>query len=174
MANYAPSTRARIADIITGMRVETSVLNAADYLKTGPTATEDIFNVYGRIKVMQLFMEVITLLGAQACVMFYTYTSDTPGETVQPISAVSATMASMVRGERHLCLGTTVATACVVDSVAPGISQLIMKEKLILGANGGFGNIGINTATATVLTGTIRFSLFYVPMSDGAYATNVV
>ena len=174
MANYAPSTRARIADCITGMRVETGVLDAADYLKTGPTATEDIFNVYGRIKVMQLFMEVVTVFGNQACVMYYTYTSDTPGETVQPISAVSGTMALMIQGERHLCLGTSVATACVVDSAAQGISQLIMKEKLILGAKGGFGNIGINTATATVATGTIKFSLFYVPMSDGAYATNVV
>ena len=156
------------------MRVDTGILDAATYLLTGPTATEDIFNVYGRIKVMQLFMEVITVLDAQATVMFYTYTSDTPAETVQPISAVSATMTGMIRGERHICIGTTVGTACVVDSVAPGISQLIMKEKLILGANGGSGNIGINTATASMTSGTIRFSLFYVPMSDGAYATNVV
>ena len=172
MANYAPSTRARIADLITGMRVDTSILDASDYLKNA-TATEDIFNVYGRIKVMQLFMEVITLLDTKATVMYYTYTSDTPAETVQPISVVSATMSAMKPGARHVCLGTTVATACVIDA-NHGFSPLIMKEKLILGANEGVGNIGINTTTADMLSGTIRFSLFYVPMSDGAYATNVV
>jgi hypothetical protein len=173
MANYAPSTRARISDLITGMRVDTSVLNAVDYLITGPTATEAIFNVYGRIKVMHLFMEVITSLGNQACVMYYTYTSATPAETVQPISSVGASMALYLRGGRYSCIGITVAQATLIDA-QEGISPVIMKEKMILGAKGGTGTIGINTATVTVLTGTIRFSLFYVPMSDGAYATNVV
>jgi hypothetical protein len=173
MANYAPSTRARISDLITGMRVDTNVLAGATYLLTGPTATEDVFNVFGRIKIMQLFMEVITDLGNQACVMFYTYTSATPTITVQPISAVGASMALLLRGGRYFCTGTTVATACVVDA-EEGISPVVMKEKMIIGLKGGVGTIGINTATVSILTGTVRFSLFYVPMSDGAYATNVL
>ena len=173
MVNYAPSTRARIADLITGMRVDTAVLASADYLKTGPTATEAIFNVGGRIKIMQLFMEVITDLSAQACVMFYTYTSTTPSIGVQPISVVSASMSGMLRGARHICVGLTAGTACVIDAQT-GISPAIMTEKMIIGIKDGVGSIGINTATVTVLTGTVRFSLFYVPMSDGAYATNVV
>ena len=173
MANYAPSTRARISDLITGMRVDTAVLSAVDYLKTGPTATEAIFNVGGRIKIMQLFMEVITDLSAQACVMFYTYTSTTPSIGVQPISVVSASMSGMLRGARHICVGLTAGTACVIDAQT-GISPAIMTEKMIIGIKDGVGSIGINTATVTVLTGTVRFSLFYVPMSDGAYATNVV
>ena len=173
MANYAPSTRARIADLITGMRVDTGVLASATYLKTGPTSTEGIFNIYGRIKVMQLFMEVITDLSAQACVMYYTATFSTPAETVVPISAVGGSMSGAVRGTRYTCIGTSVGTACIIDPEA-AITDTVMKEKLILGAKGSVGQIGINTATATVLTGTVRFSLFYVPMSDGAYATNVV
>ena len=173
MANYAPSTRARIADLVTGMRVDTGTLAAATYLATGPTATERIFDVYGRIKIMQLFMEVISDLGAGACVMYYTYTATTPSITVQPISAVGASMASKKRGFRHFCTGVTVATACVIDA-QPGISPVIMKEKLIIGLKGATGKIGINTATATIATGTVRFSLFYVPMSDGAYATSYV
>ena len=173
MANYAPSTRARISDLITGMRVDTGVLASATYLATGPTATERIFDFHGRIKIMQLFMEVVTDLSAQACVMYYSYTSTTPVITVQPISAVGASMASKKRGFRYFCTGVTTATACTVDA-QPGISPVIMKEKLIIGLKGGIGKIGINTATATVATGTVRFSLFYVPMSDGAYATSYV
>jgi hypothetical protein len=49
-----------------------------------------------------------------------------------------------------------------------------MKEKMIIGLKGGVGTIGINTATVSITSGTVRFSLFYVPMSDGAYATNVL
>jgi len=173
MANYAPSTRARIADCITGMRVETGVLASATYLATGPTSTEGIFNIYGRIKVMQLFMEVITDLSAQACVLYYTATFSTPAETVQPICAVSGSLSGAVRGTRCTCIGVTVATACIVDPEA-AVTDSIMIEKMILGSKGSVGQIGINTATATVLTGTVRFVLFYVPMSDGAYATNVV
>jgi len=173
MANYAPSTRARISDLITGMRVDTGVLAGTTYLLTGPTATEKIFNVYGRIKIMQLFMEVITDLSNHACVMYYTYTSSTPVITVQPISAVGGSMALLLRGGRYLCTGVTVATACTVDD-EDGISPVIMKEKLIVGLKDGVGTIGINTATASITSGTVRFSLFYVPMSDGAYATNVV
>ncbi len=173
MANYAPSTRARISDLITGMRVDTAVLLANSYMITGPTATEAIFNVYGRIKVMHLFFEVITTLSGQATVLYYTYTSATPAETVQPISSVGASMSGAVRGIRYSCIGITVGQATLIDAQA-GISPVIMKEKMILGAFEGVGTIGINTATATIATGTVRFSLFYVPVSDGAYATNVV
>jgi hypothetical protein len=173
MANYAPSTRARIADIITGMRVDTAVLSANSYMITGPTSTEGIFNIYGRIKVMHLFFEVITDLSAQACVLYFTATFSTPAETVQPISSVGASMSGLLRGGRYSCIGITAAQATLIDA-QEGISPVIMKEKMILGAKGGTGQIGINTATATIATGTIRFSLFYVPMSDGAYATNAV
>ena len=172
MANYAPSTRARISDLITGMRVDTGVLAGATYLLTGDNKTQ-MFNVIGRIKIMQLFMEVITDLSNSACVMYYNYTSTTPVIIVQPISAVGASMASKKRGFRYFCTGVTTATACVVDA-QPGISPVIMKEKLIIGLKDGVGTIGINTATASVTSGTVRFSLFYVPMSDGAYATNIL
>jgi hypothetical protein len=171
--NYAPSTRARIADMNAGMRVETNILAAASYWLTGNTNTQ-LFNVIGRIKVMQLFSEVITDLGAQACDCFYTYTSTTPTITVQPISATNAgDMGSTLRGGRHICVGTTVATACLIDA-QEGISPAIMKEKMIIGLKGGVGTIGMDTATASLLSGTIRVVMFYVPASDGAYATNIL
>jgi hypothetical protein len=173
MGNYAPSTRARIADLITGMRVETAALDAATYWKTGNTNTQ-LFNVGGRIKVMQLFSEIITDVDAQDVDCFYTYTQTTPSITVQPISATNAgSMTGMVRGGRHLCVGTTVATACLIDA-QEGLSPAIMKEKMILGLKGGVGTIGMDTATDTFTSGTIRVVLFYVPASDGAYATNIL
>ena len=173
MANYAPSTRARISDLITGMRVETGVLAAATYWLTGNTNTQ-LFNVIGRIKIMQLFSEIITDVDAKAVDCFYTYTSTTPSITVQPISAVNAgSMTGMKRGARHTCVGVTVATACVIDTQT-AISPVIMKEKLIIGLKNGVGTIGMDTAAASFASGTIRVVLFYVPMSDGAYATNIL
>jgi len=44
MANYNPSTIARIGDLVNGIRVDTSALAAATYMLTGPTQTE-IFDV---------------------------------------------------------------------------------------------------------------------------------
>ena len=173
MTNYAPSTRARVADLITGMRVETSTLAAATYLLTGNTNTQ-MFNVIGRIKIMQLYLEVVTDLSGTATDCFYTYTSTTPSIAVQPIGATNAaSMTGMKLGARHICTGVTVATGAVIDAQA-GISPVIMKEKMIIGLKGGVGTIGIDTATESMTSGTFKIILHYVPMSDGAYATNIL
>jgi hypothetical protein len=173
MANYAPSTRARIADCITGMRVETNTLAAATYLLTGPTATNGIFNVIGRVKIMQLYLEVVTLLDSKATLMFFTHTGTTPSYGPDPIDAVCGTMTAMAVGARVMCRGTTVATACLVD-VQDSLSPSIMIEKVIIGIKGGIGTIGINTADASMTSGTFKIILHYVPMSDGAYVTNIL
>ena len=172
MANYAPSTRARIADLITGMKVETGTLAAATYLLTGNKNTQ-MFNIIGRVKVMQMYLEVITVLDTKATVLFFTYTSTTPTITVQPINAVCATMSGMKQGARLTCLGTTVATAAVIDAQT-AITPAIMIEKQIIGLKDGTGTIGIDTATASMTSGTFKIIMHYVPASDGAYVTNIL
>ena len=173
MANYAPSTRARISDLIQGMRVDTGVLAASVYLLTGNTNTQ-MFNITGRIKIMQLYLEVITVLDAQLTDMFYTYTSTTPTITVQPISATNVgSMTGMLRGARHVCAGVTAGAACIIDTQT-AITDVPMTEKLIIGLKGAVGTIGIDTATASMTSGTFQISIHYVPMSDGAYVTNIL
>ena len=57
MANYAPSTRARIADLMVGMRVETGTFSCLTYLHQDQW---EIFNVFGRIQILNLFCEIVT------------------------------------------------------------------------------------------------------------------
>ena len=173
MPNYSPSTIARIGDLTNGIRVDTSNLAGATYLLTGNTQTE-IFNVYGRIKLHNLFGEVTTVFSNHACVLYYTFTSSTPVIGVQPISSVGASMAQLAVGERISWVGGAVATA-VVLTATPGISDINVTPHILggvtsAGANN-VGSIGILTATASLTSGTVRFSCFYTPMSDGAYVT---
>ena len=169
MANYQPSTIQAIGDIQRGVIVETSVLANATYLLTGDNQTE-IFNVYGRIMLTQLFCEAITAFGAQATTMYYNFTSTTPAVAVQPISAASGSLSGLAQGLRHVFVGGAVATACVITATA-GVSDVICVNPQIIGTKSGVATIGILTAAASQLSGTCQFACCYVPMSDGAYVT---
>lgn len=169
MGNVQVSTREMVGLIHTGVVVETSVLANATYLLTDDTQNE-IFNVYGRVQINQLFCEAITEFGAQATVMYYNFTSTTPAVAVQPMSAVSASMSGLAQGLRHVSVGGAVASACVVTATA-GISDVISVAPQIIGTKSGVGSIGILTATASQLSGTCQFVVSYVPFSDGAYIT---
>lgn len=166
--NYNPSTIARIGDLTNGIRVDTSSMAAATYLLIGDTQTE-IFNVYGRVRIHSLFGEVTTILDAQATVIYYNFTSTSPVIAVQPISSVSGSLSSLAVGERIMWVGGAVATAVVLTATA-GISD-INPAPQIVGTVGGTGTIGILTATASMTSGALTFSIFYTPMSDGAYVT---
>jgi len=168
--NYNPSTIARIGDLVNGIRVDTSALAAATYMLTGPTQTE-IFNVYGRIKIHELFGEVAAAaFSNHACVLYYTYTSTSPVIAVAALSAASASLAQLAIGERIAWIGGAVATATVITAT-PGITD-VARGSQIVGVNSGVGTIGINTATASITgNATVTFSIFYTPMSDGAYVT---
>ena len=169
--NYNPSTIARIGDLVNGIRVDTSALAAATYFLTGGTQTE-LFNVYGRVKIHNLFGEVLVQLSAHACVLYYNFTSSSPVIAVQPISAVCGSMSGLAVGERIWWVGGAVATA-VVLTATPGISDINVTPQVV-GTIGGTGTIGINTATASHDAGSVKFSIFYTPMSDGAYVTAVL
>lgn len=168
MANYNPSTIARIGDLVNGIQVDTSTVAAASYFKTGNTQTE-LFNVYGRVRIHSLFGEVTVVLSDHACVVYYNFTSTDPVIAVQPISSASATLAKLAVGERISWVGGAVGTA-VVLTATPGISD-INPAPQIVGTAGGTGSIGMLTAAASLTSGNVKFSCFYTPMSDGAYVT---
>jgi len=171
MPNYNPSTIARIGDLVNGIRVDTSTMLAATYLLTGNTQTE-LFNVYGRIKIHELFGEVKVVFSNNATTLYYNWTSTTPVIAVQPISAACSTMAQLAVGERISWIGGAVATA-VVLTATPGITD-VARNSQIVGTDGGVGSIGILTASASMSSGSVMFSIFYTPMSDGAYVTAAV
>jgi hypothetical protein len=170
MANYNASTIARIGDLVNGIRVDTSGLAAATYFLTGGTQTE-LFNIYGRVKIHELFGEVSgAAFSNNACVLKYTLTMSSPVIAVADIQSVSASLAQLAIGERISWIGGAVANAVVITG--PPACTDVARTPQILGVNAGVGTIGINTATASI-TGlaVVTFSVFYTPMSDGAYIT---
>lgn len=165
--HYTASTRDRIGDLVTGMRVDTSVLAGGTYFDQ---ADWNIFNVFGRIMIMEMYLEVVTLMGAEATTLFFTYTSSTPVIGVKPFSTVSLdTLANADVGARMNFVGGAL-TGVATLSATECIGDEHCADPIMVGMESGIGTIGIDTVVAGA-TGTVRFSIHYVPMSDGAYVT---
>jgi hypothetical protein len=165
MPNYNPSTIGRIADIHAGIRVETSVFANLTYFHQDQW---EIFKIYGRIWVRQLFIEAITDNGAGATQLLFNCTFTTPVIAVNSICAKCASIAAMVRGVRVVWLGGAVLTAAVITDGA-GVSDVLPDAGQILGGEGFIGTIGMLTSDADAASGTSKAVIFYVPLSDGAY-----
>lgn len=169
MASFNPSTIEMVGHLMNGIRVDTSSLAAATYFHQNQS---EIFNVYGRIKIHNLFGEVTTVISNNAATLLYNWTSSSPVIAVQPLSGACGTMAQLAVGERIWWVGGAVATA-VVLTATPGISDINTTPQVV-GTIGGTGTIGILTAAADCSSGAVTFSIFYTPMSDGAYVTAAV
>jgi hypothetical protein len=162
--NYNPSTIARIGDLINGVRVSTSALAAETYFHQNQT---EIFNVYGRVRIHLLFGEVTEAISNNVATVLYNFTSSDPVIAVQPLSAASASVAQLAVGERIMWVGGAVATA-VVLTATPGISDINAAPQIV-GTDGGTGTIGIKAEAADCTDGTVKFTVCYTPLSDGAY-----
>ena len=172
MANYAPSTRERIADLVAGMRVQTGVFAANTYINhVTNTGQFELFNVHGRILLMHLYIEAITVFGAGAAVVSFTYTSSSPVIAVQEICDASASVAALPQGGRIVWPGGVVATLATITPGA-GVSDYTPPgNPHYIGTQGGTGTIGMLTATATPASGTAQAFMNYVPLENGAYVT---
>jgi hypothetical protein len=165
--NYNPSTIARIADIYSGIRVDTGSLTAATYFVLD-TQTE-LFDVKGRVYISQLMMEVTAAFDANATQMLFNCTFTTPVLVANPMCAKCASLASAAQGLRVVWVGGAVATAAVITDSA-GLSDVIPSKGHIVGGKNFVGTIGMLASDATqAATGAAFASIFYVPMSDGAY-----
>jgi hypothetical protein len=175
MANYAPSTRARIADLVLGMHVKTTdaILAAANFTTGGTNTT--MFNVYGRIGIRQLFIELTAAADVNATQVAFYCTFTTPTIALNLMGAKCASIASLGAHGRIVHVGGAVATAAIITDSA-GLTDVDMAGKMtIIGgetAAGGntVGVIGMQASDATQ-AGTITATghIWYVPMSDGAY-----
>jgi hypothetical protein len=172
MANYAPSTRERISDLVAGMRVQTGVFDANTYLNhVTNTGQFELFNVSGRILLMHLYIEVTTVLGAGAAVVSFTYTSSSPTIAVAEICDASASIATLAEGGRIVWPGGIVATLATITPSA-GISDYTPPgNPHYIGTQGGTGTIGMLTATATPASGAAQAFMNYVPLEVGASVT---
>ena len=179
MGNYAPSTRARIADLIMGMHVKTTdgVLVAANFTATAQT---ELFTIVGRIGVLQLFIELTAAADANATVVMFNATFTTPVIALNALSIDSASIASLVAHQRITLVGDAVGTALTLTD-GPGVtdvnmdgSYMILGGETAAGANT-VGTIGMLASTATqAATISATAHLFYIPMSAGAYAVALV
>ena len=176
MGNYAPSTRARIADLNLGMHVKTTdgVLVAANFTTGGTNTT--LFNIVGRIAVAQLFIELTSAADANLTqVAFYT-TFTTPVIALNLMCAKCASIASAGAHTRITFVGGAVGTAAVLTDSA-GLTDVetagkihILGGETAAGANT-VGVIGMQASDATqAATISATGHLWYLPMSDGAYA----
>jgi hypothetical protein len=177
MANYAPSTRARIADLITGMHVKTTdgVLVAANFTDTVQT---ELFTIVGRLAITKLFIEITSAADAQITQVQFNCTFTTPTIAVNAMGAACASIASLGAHTRIWHAGGAVATAAILTDSA-GLTDIACAEQVVggetaAGANTA-GTIGMLVSGATqLLTISATAHLYYYPMSEGAYASALV
>jgi len=154
--NYNPSTQSRIADINLGIRVDKAAIAIAGI------STKDIFTVVGgRVLVRALIGEVTVAIQAQANAAKF---RSTP--TVGAVADMCATgeTNNMAVGGMISLPGTSIATAAhVTSTTAVGAVPACNTAGIIVPA----GTIGFNTAADN--TGSMKFTLWYVPLDDGAY-----
>ncbi|HUW92680.1 MAG TPA: hypothetical protein VMV74_05920 [Bacteroidales bacterium] len=164
-----------MGDLAHGMRIQTSVVANATYLDQ---VQYEIFNVYGRILVKQLYCEAITVFGAQGTTLLFNATFTVPAVAVQPMTGASAALTSLAQGNRAVYVGGAVASAPVITG-GGGVSDVICQDPQIIGSATiagvmGVGTIGILTAAASQLSGTCQFVMYWAPMEDGSYVTAIL
>jgi len=172
MSNYNPNTLNRIGSITTGVHVKTGVLNNSAYLTSGDP-THSLFNVYGRIRILGLDVEAVTAFAADLTTVKFTFTSTTPSVGISDISALSLSIASIPIGAKVKWLGTAVNTAPAVGATQAHIAAF-SADTMDVGHTNGIGVISKTAAAAVQGSGTCRFNLYYLPISEGAYATAIV
>jgi len=177
MANYSPSTRARIADLIVGMHVKTTdaVLTATHFTDTTQT---ELFDIVGRIGVSQLFIELTAAADVNATQVVVNATFTTPVIAVNALCVKCTSIASLGAHQRITVIGAVGSAASLTDG--PGVTDVnmsglagnmvILGGETAAGANtvGTIGMLGDDATQAATITATAH--IFYYPMSEGAYA----
>ena len=172
--NYSPSTREVIGDLVCGMHVQTtaSVLVAANFTDTAQT---ELFTIVGRIGIKQLFIEIEADADANATQVLFNVTFTSPVIAVNALCAKCASIASLGALSRIVYVGGVVATAAIITDSA-GLTDVETAGKMhivggsVAGVNsaGTIGMLGDDATQAGTIAATAH--LFYVPMSNGAYA----
>jgi hypothetical protein len=169
MPSYSPSTIERVGDIGRGLVVQTPTMNNTTALTV---ASYDLFRVYGRIRILSLDIEVVTVWSNDATTLQYYFDPSTPAVAAVTISAACTTVANLAVGKRVTLDGTALNTAAAI--AASQCVSLAVSKTLDVGCENGVGMIGVTGAAAAQTSGTCRATLMYYPITAGAYAESAV
>jgi predicted pyridoxine 5'-phosphate oxidase superfamily flavin-nucleotide-binding protein len=168
--NYNLSARERIADINRGLVVTTPVMENTTAMPGN--ADVDLFNVYGRIRILTLDIEAITAWSNDATTLKFTFDPSNPAIAAIDISAASASVAQVPVGKRVRLVGTALNTAVAIDANAT--VSLQAAAYIEVGCYDGVGAIGVTSAAAAQTSGTSKAMITYVPLTEGAYVESAV
>ena len=178
MAYNRPSTIQRVSDQVLGLHVETSVgaLPVGSFAGVGNVET-DMFTVYGRIQITQLFVEFTAAGdGAAATQLLFYYNGSEPALTLVALCGAGTAVTSVAIGQRCMHVGGAVASTPIITDSAGLTDVELASAYQIVGGYATGGATGIFTGTigmrATVADqgGTIAATghIFYVPLSPDA------
>jgi hypothetical protein len=155
MAIFTPPAREALTNVIYGIRVDRATA-------TPPATTStEYFHVYnGRCLVTMLVGEVTTAIQAQACNLSWE-SNPTTGTT----NAMCAVLDIQSKEQ-----GTLLSiTGTVGDAMIAGSSGAVKGQLApVIVAVG-----GLELKTSATNTGSIKWSLWYIPLDDGAYIAAV-
>src|SRR5574343_144717 len=124
MNSYHPKTREAVADITSGIRVETSQIAATTLLDHSPSAAVSLFTLTGCVMLTQLYVEVETVLSSDAADLLFCVTFTTPVIAENDMCSASGSLSGSVAGVRCVWVGGAVATAAVLTDSA-GLPDVI-------------------------------------------------
>ena len=161
MPFYSPSTIRTIGEAHYGVPVHNGPVLASAW---GAQVAYPLFNVVnGRVIVTQIFGEVTTVLSNNATLVKY-YFTPTGGSQID-LSAISLTIAQLAVGKRILAAGT-IGGATTFSGIGASMLQTV---PYVLGMVGVGGVIGIESTTASLTSGAMKFTGLYVPVDEGSY-----
>ena len=132
-----------------GLRVEKAALAIT------AISTKALFTITGRVQVRQIVGEVTTIIQAQANAGKLVFNPDGAGADTDLCATLELNGDAV--GLHYGITGT------IADAMIDGVQQVKGQvAPLILEA----GSIGLNTAASS--TGAIKWTIWYVPLSDGA------
>jgi hypothetical protein len=153
MFTYDADTRRAIADVLLGVRVDRATASLPQ------TAAAAIFNIVGgRVAVMGILGEVTVAIQNQACNTKLT-ANPTTGTSVD-----LCTVLSIANDEVGCLYGITGTVGDAMIGANAGYAPLPSRP-LVVGA----GTIDLDTAASN--SGSVKWSIWYVPLDDGAYVT---
>jgi hypothetical protein len=151
MPNFNDSTRQMITNLVLGLRVDRA-------LATHSGATTAYFTVAGgKVLLTGLVGEITTASGANACSWQHTPTAG----TAQPVSAALDINPALV-GDALTITGLGNG-AMTYNASATGLPMMDVKGVVLTP-----GSLQFISAAAD---GATKWSLFYVPLEEGAYVT---
>lgn len=169
--NYSPSTIARVADINYGLRVDTGSVLGPTLSTANPTRTT-LFNVVGgRVLVRQLIAEATETFVGAGCLVKFGFTPTGGAQVDLTAVSLDAGSGAWAAGQR-LILGAAIGGTTTFSAIGASVAKAA--DPYVLGQIGVGGAILFHATTAAFTDGTAVFSVWYVPLDDGAYITAAV